>query len=116
MSAISRVWVRNWSSEVSRRAAFFSVLCPVCRTTPSWLPIASKTVYSFVSSISFVFWFTTRTGSVKRVPPPWNAPLAAARSTWPCTRSSSDIAPPPLATGGPYHRWFHRGASAWDGP
>jgi hypothetical protein len=29
----------------------------------------------------FVIWFTTRIGSVKSVPPPWNAPLAPARWT-----------------------------------
>jgi len=42
-----------------------------------------------------VFWLTTRTGSVKRVPPPADAPVAPALSTWSCTRRSSSTPTPP---------------------
>ena len=41
-----------------------STTLPICR--PAW----SKTAYSFVSSMSLVFWLTTRTDSVNSEPPP----------------------------------------------
>jgi hypothetical protein len=37
--------------------------------------------YSLLISMSFAFWFTTRTGSVKIVPPPGAAPVAPALAT-----------------------------------
>ena len=69
-SATWSLWVRNWSNEVSRRSAFLAVVWPTSRTTAIFLPSPSKTAYSFCSSMSFIFWFTTSTRSVKRVPPP----------------------------------------------
>ena len=37
--------------------------------------------YSLLTSISFAFWFTTSTGSVKTVPPPAGPPVAPALAT-----------------------------------
>jgi hypothetical protein len=69
-SRTSSLWVKYWSSDVSTRAAFFSALCPTSTTEPIWVPRWSNTAYSFVTSMSFVFWLTTSTGSVNSVPPP----------------------------------------------
>ena len=76
-----------WSTLETKRRTFFSVLCPTWVTEPSWLPFWSMTLYSLVTSISLAFWFTTRTGSVNRVPPPAPPAVTPAccctcRCTW----------------------------------
>lgn len=80
----------NWSMLETKRATFFSVLCPTWTTEPSALPDWSITLYSFVSSMSLAFWFTTRTGSVKSVPPPCALGATPACCwTWRCTLAGS---------------------------
>ncbi|CAM5589712.1 hypothetical protein SALBM135S_00999 [Streptomyces alboniger] len=90
-SRISSLCVRNWSTLETKRATFFRVLWPTCTTVPSVLPDWSMTLYSLVSSMSLAFWFTTRTGSVKSVPPPACAARAtpACCCTWRCTFAGS---------------------------
>lgn len=50
---------------------------PIWRTAPIWRPCWSYTAYSLVTSKTLAFWFTTRTGSVKMVPPPADASALA---------------------------------------
>ena len=61
-SRTSSVWVRNWSSWLNSRTAFRTADWPTWTTAPICWPLPSSTAYSFVSSISFVFWLTSRTG------------------------------------------------------
>ena len=72
-SAISSLWVMNWSKLVSRRNAFFAALWPTWLTAAICWPLWLNTPYWLFSSISLAFWLTTRIGSVKIVPPPTNA-------------------------------------------
>ncbi len=80
--------------------AFLAMLWPTWRTAPSWRPCWSKMAYSLLTSMSLAFWFTTRIGSVKMVPPPWaTPPCTPARWTSLTTlsvgRSTTGMWPPP---------------------
>ena len=95
-SRTSSRWVRNWSRLETSRMAFFRLLCPTWTTAPICWPSPSKTAYSLVSSISLVFWVTTRTGCSYSDGPP-DAPR-------PRTGGAGRV---PTAAGG--RRWWHGG-------
>src|SRR3954463_11118490 len=93
------------------RMAFFSPLFPTWTTAPICWPSPSKTAYSFVSSISFVFCDTTRTGCSYSDGPPECAAGAAgggvggegvAGSTWSLQPWPSHQRVPPLPAGSGY--------------
>src|SRR5919106_3179797 len=64
--------------------------------------------YSLLTSMSFAFWFTTSTGSVRMVPPPSSAlapALWTSRTTFSVERSTVGMWPPPVGSSTSWRPW-----------